>query len=187
MRESRFGRIISGKYKGKKIPLPTDSSIRPTTDRVKETIFNMLQHSYKYNLVDGCILDLFAGSGGLGLECISRGAKQVVFVDKNKKAIINIKNLVDSLPCETEVSYIVSDSLKLELANDDMKFSLVFLDPPYESDLIEESIYYLYKQGIFQKNCIFVIETSKNLKIDYLELKQTKILGVTIIQIYILK
>lgn len=186
-KETRFGRIIAGKYKGKKFPLPLDKSIRPTTDRVKESIFNMLQHTYKDNLVDGNILDLFAGSGALGLECISRGAKNLVFVDKNKVAIDNIKAIVSSLSSIVNTVYIKSDSLNLDLSNLGIKFSLVFLDPPYESNLVKESLSLLYNQDIFQKNCIFIVESSQNLDIDYLELKQTKTLGSIIIKIYILK
>lgn len=187
MKESRFGRIISGKYKGKKIPLPTDTSIRPTTDRVKESIFNMLYHSYKNNLIDGNILDLFAGSGSLGIECISRGSKSVTFVDKNKKAISNIKLLVESLSSNIDVYYIVSDSKKLDLSNKNNKFSLVFLDPPYVSNLVEESLSSLCKQNIFNEDCIFVIESSKDLELKDLELKRNKTIGSIIIKIYTLK
>lgn len=187
MKETRFGRIIAGKYKGKKFPLPVDSSIRPTTDRVKESIFNILQHTYKNNLVGGNILDLFAGSGALGLECISRGANHVTFIDNNKNVISNIKKIIDSLSCDASVVCIKSDSLKLDLSSSKNKFSLVFLDPPYETDLVTESLLLLINQNIFSDNCIFVIESSKDLNIDYLELKQTKILGSTIIKIYQLK
>lgn len=184
---NKFGRIIAGKYKGKKFPLPNDSSIRPTTDRVKESIFNILQHNYKNNIVDGYVLDLFAGSGALGLECVSRGAKSVTFVDKNKNAIDNIKSIIDSLSCHINVFYIKADSLKLELSKLNINFSLVFLDPPYETDLVKESLSLIINQNIFNKDCIFVIESSKDLNIDYLELKQIKALGSAIIKIYQLK
>ena len=87
-------RIIGGKHKGKKLFLPSDKLTRPLKDMVKESIFNLLQHSKKINisLEDSTILDLFSGTGSFGLECVSRGAKYVVFFEYYKKALIILKN-----------------------------------------------------------------------------------------------
>lgn len=179
------GRIISGKYRGKKIPLPEDSSIRPTTDRVKETIFNILQHSYMENL-RGVVLDLFAGSGSLGIECLSRGASKVIFVDKNPLAIGSIKKFVDTIEVGS-AEYIVGAVSAVCLSKIKEKISLVFLDPPYESNLVIDSLSLLLQSHSLQDNCIFVVESSKDLQISGLQLNQTKIIGHTIIKIYQLK
>ena len=90
-------RIISGKYSGRKIITPKGQETRPTTDRFKETLFNIIENSLKINLKEKNILDLFAGSGSLGLEAMSRGAKSCVFVDKSSKAIKAIEDNVNNL------------------------------------------------------------------------------------------
>ncbi|MDR0484878.1 MAG: 16S rRNA (guanine(966)-N(2))-methyltransferase RsmD [Alphaproteobacteria bacterium] len=181
---NKFGRVISGKYKGKKIPMSENIAIRPTTDRVKETVFNILQHSYKYNL-RGVVLDLFAGSGSLGIESLSRGSNKVIFVDKDPQAIASIKKFVDSLHPPVNSQYIVSDALNLPQIKE--KIDLVFLDPPYESNLVEDSLRVLLQKDIFQEGCVFVVESSRDLHIGNLELQQTKIMGKIIIKIYVLK
>jgi 16S rRNA (guanine(966)-N(2))-methyltransferase RsmD len=188
----KSGRVISGKYRGKKIPLREEQSIRPTTDRVKETIFNILQHSYADNM-RGVVLDLFAGSGSLGIECLSRGAESVVFVDKNPQAMADIKKFVKELPSHTNgsrqpfIDYIVSNVANLNPSKLPANISLVFLDPPYESTLVIDSLNLLLQSNRLQDDCIFVIESSKDLQICALCLKQTKIIGKTIIKIYQLK
>ncbi|MCL2567068.1 MAG: 16S rRNA (guanine(966)-N(2))-methyltransferase RsmD [Alphaproteobacteria bacterium] len=191
---ARNGRIISGKYRGKKIPLDNNPAIRPTTDRVKETMFNILQHSYANNL-KGIVLDLFAGSGSLGIECLSRGSAGVIFADKNPQAIIGIKKFVNSMNFDGFAEFITGDSLHINLSKIAIfqeeqlikKISLVFLDPPYESTLVEDSLNLLLQCKILQEDCIFVVESSKDLKINNLKLNQAKIMGKTIIKIYQLK
>ena len=116
-------RIISGKYRGKKLKEFELDSTRPTTDRVKESIFNLIQ----FEVVDAVVLDLFSGTGALGVEAISRGAKKTYLVDSNKQAISIIK---ENLKNMTE-DFVVENKDYLEfLSTTKEKFDVVLLDPP---------------------------------------------------------
>ena len=128
-------RVISGKYKGRVLEGFNLDGTRPTMDRVKESLFGMIQDYIDSSVV----LDLFAGSGNLGIEALSEGASYVYFVDKNKKAINIINNNISKLG-DKNTSVINSD-YKDALKNlKDKKFDLIFLDPPYNTNYIEESI-----------------------------------------------
>ena len=177
-------RIISGLYRGKKLKLPNTESIRPTQDRFKGSIFNMIEHHYKENLKDGMVLDLFAGAGSLGIECLSRGAKHVVFVDKSKEALLLVKENVKSVSCLDKSTLINADAKEVNLEKLGIQFSLVFLDPPYESDLIAESMQGLLKQKVFTRGCIFVTESSKSVVLQGLNLEISKTMGGHWLKIY---
>ena len=135
-------RIIGGIFKGKKIFLPVDKSTRPLRDLVKESIFNLIQHSNKINIniKDSLVLDLFAGSGSFGLECISRGANKVFFfenysealkiLNKNIKSLKNIKNY--EIYKKNCFDFFKSDHRL------DVKFDIIFIDPPYKEIKINE-------------------------------------------------
>jgi len=151
--------IITGKYKGRRlISLDTDKT-RPTLARVKESIFAMIQGC----ISNATVLDLFAGSGAMGIESISEGAEKVYFVDHNKdyKKILD-KNLINvKEPYEILISD-YQDALN-SFKSKNIKFDLVFLDPPYNSDLGENALYLLRDLKILKKDAIIVFEqTSKN-------------------------
>ena len=126
-------RIISGELKGKTIDFLKSSITRPLKDSVKENIFNILEHSslISVNLINSSILDLYSGIGSFGLECISRGAKKVTFVEKDSNAInILRKNLTNRYA--NKKAAIISDKIELFLKNDlSEKFEIIFLDPPF--------------------------------------------------------
>ena len=133
-------RIISGNFKGKKIFLPPDKKTRPLRDLVKESIFNLLKHSrkVKFKLKNSDVLDLFSGSGSFGLECISRGSKNVIFIENYVKAIKILKENIEKLKVENKCDVIERDVFKIfdkELFFN-KKFNLIFLDPPYKEDNI---------------------------------------------------
>ena len=123
-------RIVSGKYKGKKIAGYDLLGTRPTMNRVKESLFAMLQPI----LTDSICLDLFAGSGNLGFEALSQGAREVVLVDKNHQALQVMKKNAALLQIEEKISFYQGDFKKILAQLQGQKFTLIFLDPPYETD-----------------------------------------------------
>ena len=164
-------RIISGKNKGKKIVQPIDKSTRPLRDFVKESIFNLIEHSNKFKLAleNSNVLDLFSGSGSFGLECISRGAKNVTFVENYDKALQvlnkNIENFKELNICKIVnkncFDYINSNIEKNE------KFNLIFLDPPFKEKKINFLINKIKEKKLLKKDGIIIIHRHKkdNLKI----------------------
>jgi 16S rRNA (guanine966-N2)-methyltransferase len=129
---ARVLRIIGGRHRGRKLRFPAGIEIRPTPDRVRETLFNWLQQ----RVPDARVLDLFAGSGALGLEALSRGAAQVTFVEKDRRAAGAIESLAQEWQ-EAAVSVVCADALGwLSRPSAEGPFDIVFLDPPYDSELL---------------------------------------------------
>ena len=147
-------RVISGKYKGKKLMGFDIEGTRPTMDRVKESMFAMIQEGIKNTVV----LDLFAGSGSLGIEALSNGAIEAYFVDNNIELINIIKKNTESIK---ENIHIIKSDYKsaLELfKNSNIKFDMVFLDPPYKLNLINDCINLILKYNLLNKNGIVICE-----------------------------
>lgn len=170
-------RIISGKYKGKKLDGFDIEGTRPTMDRVKESLFGIIQN----NLKDSICLDLFAGSGSLGIEALSNGASICYFVDKNKQILNilknNLKGIENSIPIEKD--YLMAlEELKTK------KFDIIFLDPPYKYNLITPSIKKIMEFDMLNKDGIIVCEyENEDIKCD-LKLLKTKKYGSKNIKIY---
>lgn len=144
-------RIIAGRFKQRRLHTPEGMDTRPTLGRVKESVFSMLFD----HIEDACVLDLFAGSGALGLEALSRGAKFSVFCDKAKPAIHVIHKNIDMLNLKSETEVIAGDwTLALrKLQSEDRQFDLIFVDPPYHMEpwpIIEQILVFktLSKHGI---------------------------------------
>ncbi len=171
-------RIISGKYKGKKLIIPNKNITRPTTDRLKETLFNILKHRYKINFETSVVLDCFSGSGSLGLECISRGCERAWFIDNNKEALSVIKKNITLIKAEPFSKVILEDITKLTFTNIEKKFDLIFLDPPYSSNLIDATLINILKQNILSNSCYFIIESNiVNYNFDFIKLIDTLKVG----------
>jgi 16S rRNA (guanine966-N2)-methyltransferase len=160
-------RIISGSYKGKKILEPKDILTRPLKDLTKESIFNIITHSNKFNLnlTKSFILDLFSGVGSFGLECLSRGAKKVVFVENYhgvlpvlKKNLINLKSLSNYEILEEDIN---NTNIFSKFNN---KFNLIFLDPPYKLKNLNIILKNLTDNKILNKNGIIILHRHKNQK-----------------------
>lgn len=172
-------RIISGKYKGRKIEGFNIEGTRPTMDRVKESLFGSIQNYIK----DSVVLDLFAGSGSLGIEALSNGAKLCYFSDNSKEAInVLNKNLKD-----IDNSYVIKsdykDALNI-LEEKNMEFDIIFLDPPYKLNLINDSIKRILEYNLLNKDGILVCEyETENIDCD-LELIKEKRYGTTYVKIY---
>ena len=148
-------RIVSGKYRHLILKQPNVTSTRPTMDKVREALMSSLG----FFIQNRTVLDLFAGSGALGLEALSRGAKKCVFVDNNFEAIKTIKENIRLLKIEEETEVIKSEYMSY-LQNSNEIFSLVFLDPPYkEKDSYEKVISYLLKEQRLSKDGIIVLES----------------------------
>lgn len=176
-------RIISGIFKGKKIALPVDKNTRPLRDLVKESIFNLINHSKQFdlNIFNSEILDLFSGSGSFGLECISRGAKKVIFIENYKPALEILKKNILNLETENKIDIIEKDCFKIFKQNIifSKKFDLIFMDPPYREENINFLIDQIKQSGILKKNGVLIIHRHKK---D--ALKITKKLNILIYRNY---
>ncbi len=149
-------RVISGIARGTKIKSIDSMSTRPTLDRVKEALFNILQNYIK----NAIVLDLFAGSGALGIEALSRGAKRAYFCDINKEAIKIIKENLEKTRL-IEKSVIYNEDYIIAIKKIKEPLSIVFLDPPYKLDLAVKSIKELQKNKLLTNNSIIIIETDE--------------------------
>ena len=148
-------RIISGKYKGKKLFLPKDKNTRPLKDLVKVSIFNLLDHSKKINkkLENSSILDLFSGSGSFGIECLSRGSKIVYFFENYFEAIKILEKNLSLLKNEKNFQIFKSDCFEFfnSYQKINEKFDIIFLDPPFKEKKINKLIEKIIENKILNK------------------------------------
>ena len=169
-------KIIAGQFKGKKLVSSNDYSIRPTTNRIKENIFNVLQ-DFCFNRN---VLDLFSGSGNLGLEALSRGAEKIVFVENAAKSIEIIRKNIGNIKIDlNKVRIIKQDALQF-CEQTDLKFDLIFIDPPFDYPPLQKLINTIMQKSILQKDGVLVIEHEKtnpitSSSVDYLLFKQKKV------------
>lgn len=157
-------RIIGGKMRGTKLQtLEGFDTTRPTLDRVKESLFNIIS----MKIIDSQVLDLFSGSGALGIESISRGASKAYLCDMSPKAINVIKQNVEKTRCKDSVIILNKKHIQaLEfLKQSNKKFDIVFLDPPYETELAEESTKYIIDNNLLEDEGIIIIETDNEDKL----------------------
>ena len=149
-------RIISGTARGTKLYTLEGETTRPTLDRVKESLFNIIQSKIQ----DCTFLDLFSGSGAIGLEAASRGAKKSILCDKSKDAIKIIKKNIEKTHLENKVEIINKDYKEL-LKNDTKKIDIVYIDPPYKTDYIFESLRIIIENNILKGNGLIILETDE--------------------------
>ncbi|MGL4797372.1 MAG: 16S rRNA (guanine(966)-N(2))-methyltransferase RsmD [Paraclostridium sp.] len=149
-------RVISGKVRGLKLNAPKSDDVRPTTDRVKESLFNII-NGY---IIDSQILDLFAGTGSLGIECLSRGASKCVFVDASKSSIDIVKSNIKKarVDSESEVMNIDCKSAIDKLKARNEKFDVIFMDPPYYENLFVNSLEKISESKLLKEDGIIVVE-----------------------------
>ena len=157
-------RIISGNYKGKKILLPKDKLTRPLKDLTKESIFNIIKHSklLDVKIENSNILDLFSGVGSFGLECLSREAENVTFIENYKEVLIVLKKNIESLK-KQNFSYTIEKDIfaknTLEVLNN--KFDIIFMDPPYKEKKLAELLDTIIKLKLLKNNGIIIIHRHK--------------------------
>ena len=154
-------RVISGIARGTKLDSRESISTRPTLDRIKENMFNLIQDKVR----DSVVLDLFAGSGQLGIEALSRGADRAYFCDIDRDDIVFLnKNIAKTRL--TEKSIVLNEDFKKVLNTVNTKFDLIFIDPPYKSNFVEESINLIYEKSILNDDGLIIIETDETQKIQ---------------------
>ncbi|MFD1735699.1 16S rRNA (guanine(966)-N(2))-methyltransferase RsmD [Bacillus salitolerans] len=179
-------RVISGKRKGHPLRAVPGQSTRPTTDKVKESIFNMIGPYFN----EGIGLDLFGGSGGLGIEALSRGLDKVIFVDRDHKAIQTIRSNVQSVHFEDQVEIYRNDAEKAikALLKRDIQFDIIFLDPPYKNQKLKALISILDSNQLIKEDGMIVVEHADDVQlpdqIGRLVKKREESYGLTVISIY---
>jgi len=160
-------RIIGGRLKGHALKGPSSDAIRPTSDRLRETLFNILAHSYGDPILDARVIDLFAGSGALGLEALSRGARFALFVDDGSAARALIRGNVEALGLGGTTRIFRRDARKLGAAPAGEPFSLAFLDPPYGKSLAEPALVALQEGDWLAKNALVIVEEAAQAKLTW--------------------
>ncbi|HJE19167.1 16S rRNA (guanine(966)-N(2))-methyltransferase RsmD [Aliicoccus persicus] len=149
-------RIISGKYKSKKIETLKSNDTRPTTDKVRENIFNIL------GTIDGSVLDLFAGSGALGIEALSRGATEAVFIDGAKDAVKMLYANTEEM--DEDIQIFRNDYLRAlkALKKRERQFDYIFVDPPYNKGLIDKVLVAILSCDVLKNDGTVIVESSKD-------------------------
>jgi 16S rRNA (guanine966-N2)-methyltransferase len=167
-------RVIAGTAKGLRLKAPEGLNTRPTTDRIKETLFNMISS----DIYGSVFLDLYSGSGAIGIEALSRGAKMAVFIENNHKALKCLKeNLVHTkldskaqvIPKDVIVGLKSLEKRKLEPPGETFVVDYIFIDPPYENELVKKTLEVLSKSSIINSDTTIILETDIHTCFEYLE------------------
>lgn len=163
-------RIVAGKFRGKKLITPTTDLVRPTSDKARQAIFNMLQHGKvareaEFSFHGAHILDGFCGTGAFGVEALSHGVAHVTFVDLARSSLKVAQQNVAAIKCQESAQFVHSAVAKISEA--DQAMDLIFLDPPYEQNLLEPAIAALLEKGWARSGTIWLLERHKkeNLKL----------------------
>ena len=179
-------RIISGRFKGKKLLLPKDKNTRPLKDLVKESIFNLLEHSKKMNvnLKNSSVLDLFSGSGSFGIECLSRDAKYVCFFENYFEAIKILKKNLLLFKNEKKIQIFKDNCFEYFNSEKkiDKKFDIIFMDPPYKEIKINMLIEKIIYRKLLKKEGILIIHRHKKDKVvitEKINILDTRTYGVS--------
>ena len=141
-------RVVGGRLKGRNLASPSSRDIRPTADRLRESLFNILMHAYDDPIQDARVLDLFAGTGALGIEAVSRGARFALFVDNGAEARALMRDNVEALGLGGVTKVYRRDATNLGPAHPMEPFSLVFLDPPYAKGLADKAVALLARRRL---------------------------------------
>lgn len=154
-------RIIGGRWRGRKLAVPHAEGLRPTTDRVRETVFNWLQ----FELHDARVLDLFAGTGALAFEALSRGAAHALMVEQHAPAVRCLSENIKTLAAAGQV--LQADALKVLLTPPEAPFNVVFIDPPFRQQLLPQVISALQQPGWLADNAWIYVETETELNAQW--------------------
>lgn len=156
-------RIVGGKWRSRILSFPGVNALRPTPDAVRETVFNWLAPYIQGR----CCLDLYAGSGALGFEAVSRGAASAVLVEKNPRAVNALRRNQLAIDRDNQISVTACSAIQY-LSTSDRQFDLVFLDPPFASDELEKACYQLQKRGLIAPDSLIYLEHARKHTITYL-------------------
>ena len=179
-------RIISGNLKGSKLYITKDNTTRPLKDLARESIFNLLTHSNKisFKLEQSNILDLYSGTGSFGLECLSRKAKSVFFVENEKSAYKVLKKNINKLKLKKKTKIFFDDVLSLIRKKNflGLKFDLIFSDPPFQNTNVDQLIELIFNNNLLSKKGIIILHRNKTTKEqlpDYFKLIDERIYGIS--------
>jgi 16S rRNA (guanine966-N2)-methyltransferase len=175
-------RIVGGRLKGRALKSPGSDAIRPTSDRLRETVFNILAHSYGNPLAGARVIDLFAGTGAMAIEALSRGAAFALLVDQGANACAIIRANFAALDLGGAARILRLDARKLGAAPEGGSFSLAFLDPPYGKGFVPATLKALREGGWLGKDALVVIEERAGTDVELPEgfgLRETRRFGVT--------
>jgi len=154
-------RIVGGRLRGRALAAPKSQAIRPTADRLRESLFNILAHAYGDPVTGARVLDLFAGTGALALEALSRGAAFALLVDDGAEARALIRQNVEALGLAAVTRIFRRDATKLGAAHRLEPFSLAFLDPPYRKGLAEQALVSAHAGGWLARDALIVVEEAE--------------------------
>tara|TARA_Y100000590_G_scaffold19527_1_gene22959 strand:- start:4797 stop:5363 length:567 start_codon:yes stop_codon:yes gene_type:complete len=160
-------RIVAGKFKGSALHLPKDENTRPLKDMVRESIFNLLTHSNTVSLQlrQANVLDLYAGTGSFGLECLSREVRHVCFIENHKTAFDILEKNIEKLKIKKKTKTFFDDVFKLIEQNTfNSKFDLIFCDPPYKDLVAGHLIELIFNKSLLKKNGIIILHINKRAK-----------------------
>ena len=179
-------RIIAGKLKGTILYLPKDKNIRPLKDLARESIFNLLNHSNKISLQleQSNILDLYAGTGSFGLECLSRNARHVCFVENEKSAIKVLEKNIEKMDIRKKTKVFFKDAMNLiekkNIVN--LKFDLIFCDPPFKFTDISKLIQLIFNNNLLKESGIIILHRNKTTEEklpDYFKVIEERLYGIS--------
>lgn len=159
-------RIVSGALRGRALKAPQSQSVRPTSDRLRESIFDILAHAYDDPVPGARVIDLFAGTGALGLEAISRGADRALFVDDGAEARALLRANIEALGLGGVTRIFRRDATKLGAAPPGEVFTLAFLDPPYGRDLAPRALRALLEGGWLTEDALILIEEAAEAEVE---------------------
>ncbi|PPD46502.1 MAG: 16S rRNA (guanine(966)-N(2))-methyltransferase RsmD [Methylocystis sp.] len=159
-------RIVGGALRGRALSTPRSQAIRPTSDRLRESVFDILAHRFDDAVAGAHVIDLFAGTGALGLEALSRGAKRALFVDDGSEARALLRANIEALGLGGVTRIFRRDATKLGDAPPGEAFSLAFLDPPYGKGLAEPALHALIDGGWLARDALLVIEESADTAVE---------------------
>ena len=159
-------RIVGGKFKGRGLKTPSSSIVRPTSDRLRETVFNILAHAYDHACEGARVIDLFAGTGALGIEALSRGATLALFVDDSNEGRALLRANTEALGLGGITRIMRRDATKLGPMPPQEPFNLVFLDPPYGRDLAPRALVSLKEGAWLTDGALCVVEEEADAQVE---------------------
>lgn len=162
-------RIVGGAFRGRRLAGPKSFSIRPTSDRLRETIFDILAHAYPGSIEAASVIDLFAGAGALGLEALSRGAARALFVDQGAEARALLRQNIEALGLGGVTRVFRRDATRLGVAPKGERFGLIFLDPPYGKNLAPPTLAELTRGDWLAPDALAVVEETANVAVEFPE------------------
>ncbi len=160
-------KIISGQYKGRMIPTLKNATYRPSTSRLRESLFNILCSPlyYEDHLLDAEVLDLYSGTGSLAFEALSRGAKSATLVDTDENSLKNAKIFAEKIKRSEDVTCFKASAINLPYSG--RSYNLIFMDPPYEKNLVDKTLISLTNQKWLKPGALIIIETEKKEDFKY--------------------